>query len=452
MSKSRSNGLTQLFRLVNSDGTPSEATSLSAIVRVEPRYDDKVGGHIILWNDITAAFKDPLHIRDGDSIVPFIVDKNFEFLKPLRIAARPGVVLDVVLDASGKSSEKTSEVESLKISDSPPHSSSSSSRTAARSSQSRSSRDRSRSRSAVPNPPKQSRSTTSTKQHPPMDSLSNDLFLLNLQDPRQNKPETFGNPLTLKSGKMAIDSRNAFDDVVGNMTVDHNDYYRQGLIFYRGKGATVNYQKALDCFQEAAKQGHIPAHLYLGFMYENAIGVAQDNDAAQEWYITAGYRGFDDDPRNANSGIVRGSTQSHKKALQWYGDAAEKGDSRAQCKLGFIFQHGLGRLRNRAKALEWYEKAANQGYDNAQNSIGLLFYGANSASKDYSEAMEWFLRAALQGHARAQCNVGIMYQLGHGVTKNLNKAIEWYKKAASNGNDTARTNLENLRKQGYGRQ
>ncbi|KAF9356972.1 hypothetical protein BGX26_004439 [Mortierella sp. AD094] len=458
MSDTHSKGFTQMFRLVHGDGTLASSSPLSGTVKIEPRFDNKVGGFIILWNDITAAFKNPIHIRDGDTVVPFLTDKNFEFIEPRRIRARPGVILDVVLDASEKPTGKASDVESLKfteslrITDSSPRSSTSStsstSRNASRPSRSARSRDKSASRSVAPNQASLARGVNSGKQNRTKDMSNMDSQCSWLT---QNSTENLGIASNSYSRahptKMDVDSDDSSDVVLGNIAVKHNDNYKQGLRFYHGKGAKVDYHKALEWFQRAASEGHVPAHLYLGFMHENAMGMPQDNSQTLEWYITAGYRGYDQDM--CNVGMTRGSTQSHKKAIQWYGAAAEKGDAKSQCRLGFIYQHCNGKLRDHAKAMEWYRRAANQGYDNAQNNIGLLYYNGNGVPRDYSEAMEWFLTAALQGHARAQSNLGIMYQRGHGVSQNVSKAAEWYRKAAAKGNDNARTNLEALRKQGF---
>ena len=64
----------QAFRQIYSDGTGAPLP----IVNIKPRFDNKTGEYIVLWNDVLMAFKNPLHVRNGDTAVPFVTDENFE--------------------------------------------------------------------------------------------------------------------------------------------------------------------------------------------------------------------------------------------------------------------------------------------------------------------------------------------------------------------------------------
>ncbi|KAF9923370.1 hypothetical protein BGZ65_008919, partial [Modicella reniformis] len=68
------------------------------VVKITARKDSKSGKHIVLWNDIVNVFKNADYVIEGESAVPFLTDGNFEQIMPPRIAYRPGVVLDVVLE------------------------------------------------------------------------------------------------------------------------------------------------------------------------------------------------------------------------------------------------------------------------------------------------------------------------------------------------------------------
>ena len=63
---------------------------------------------------------------------------------------------------------------------------------------------------------------------------------------------------------------------------------------------------------------------YLGWLYENGQGVAQDYDKAREWFVKA----------------------------------AEKGNADAMAGLGRLYQNGHGVSKDYAKARAWYEKSA----------------------------------------------------------------------------------------------
>ncbi|KAK3815354.1 MAG: hypothetical protein J3Q66DRAFT_370682 [Benniella sp.] len=79
--------------------TPSQAfrARLSSETTLIPtRHDNKSGQHIVLWKDVQRCFKDAEYVRDGQEMVLFLTDDEFEDIIPLRISHYPGVVLEVV--------------------------------------------------------------------------------------------------------------------------------------------------------------------------------------------------------------------------------------------------------------------------------------------------------------------------------------------------------------------
>ena len=54
-----------------------------------------------------------------------------------------------------------------------------------------------------------------------------------------------------------------------------------------------NYEKAIDFFEKADKQGNIEAIVDLGIMYENGQGVQQDLDKALKLYQKGADKGSD---------------------------------------------------------------------------------------------------------------------------------------------------------------
>ena len=53
---------------------------------------------------------------------------------------------------------------------------------------------------------------------------------------------------------------------------------------------------------------------------------------------------------------------------------AEKGDSIAQCSVGYYYETGKGVAKNMAEAVKWYEKSASQGNATAQYNLGLCYF------------------------------------------------------------------------------
>ena len=121
--------------------------------------------------------------------------------------------------------------------------------------------------------------------------------------------------------------------------------------------------------------------------------------------------------------------KDYVKAFQLFGKAAEQGDADAQYKLACMYDWGHGVGKDTEKALEWYEKAAIQGNVEAQNYLGSNYF----SKKDYEKAFMWYRKAAEQGNGIGQMRLAKMYRDGDGIGNDYKKAMEWYKKAATQG-------------------
>ena len=92
-----------------------------------------------------------------------------------------------------------------------------------------------------------------------------------------------------------------------------------------------------QCTAEA-KQGDATAQFNLAAMYEQGLGVAQDD----------------------------------KTAVIWYTKAADQGYARAQNNLGLMYANGRGVAQDNKKAVEWLTKAAEQGNPKALKALASL--------------------------------------------------------------------------------
>ena len=130
---------------------------------------------------------------------------------------------------------------------------------------------------------------------------------------------------------------------------------------------------------------------------------------------------------------------------------ADKGVSRAQFRIGYMYFLGRGFEKNLTEAdkvlraaLPAIQKFANEGRSWAQSDLGSLYEDGLVLPRDYAEAIFWYRSAAEQGYPGAQTNLGIMYARGLGVTQSRQTAIEWFKRAAEQGDIAATRNLTSL--------
>lgn len=141
--------------------------------------------------------------------------------------------------------------------------------------------------------------------------------------------------------------------------------------YLRGDASIADPQKGVNLLKLAAQMGDTPAHGWLGFCYENGIGVHQN------W----------------------------KKAARRYRLAAEKHEMESQCSLGWLYEHGVGVKMNIAKACKWYEESAKRGFADAQRRVAwMLWNNPNEQDRGDSsklEAIRLFKLASKQGHTMA---------------------------------------------------
>lgn len=128
---------------------------------------------------------------------------------------------------------------------------------------------------------------------------------------------------------------------------------------------------------------------------------------------------------------------------------ADKGVSRAQFRIGYMYYLGRGFDRNVEEAdriiraaLPAVQKFADEGRGWAQSDIGSLYEDGLVLPRNYADAIYWYRSAAEQGYPGAQTNLGVMYARGRGVTASRRTAVEWFQRAAKQGDIAAIRNLE----------
>ncbi|MEY4908882.1 MAG: hypothetical protein RL260_2600 [Pseudomonadota bacterium] len=81
--------------------------------------------------------------------------------------------------------------------------------------------------------------------------------------------------------------------------------------------------------------------------------------------LTSAWAGYDE-------GVSAYQRGRHDVALKEFGDAAARGDARAQRSLGLMHERGEGVPRDPAAAAEWYRKAVAQGLASAQYNLAFV--------------------------------------------------------------------------------
>jgi hypothetical protein len=248
--------------------------------------------------------------------------------------------------------------------------------------------------------------------------------------------------------------------------VDPDTALRSGIEKYRAKA----YGEALPLLLNAANAGKMSAAFYLGYMYDQGLGVAQDYSTARRWYEQAAAAG--DEVALNNLAVMYGTGHgvpvNVRTALQLYRRSAAAGYATAFYNIARYYEDGRGVTADKATAIAWYKKAAVRGDANALQQlerfgetdavtwakadpaealrVGLDRYNRNQRA----EAFNPLLRAVASGKTEAALQLGYLYSHGLGTSVDYEDARFWYEKAAATGDLVAMNNLGTLYTNGNG--
>jgi TPR repeat protein len=219
---------------------------------------------------------------------------------------------------------------------------------------------------------------------------------------------------------------------------DHGNAVSQtflGAMYFNGDGVAQNYGEAAKWYRLAADRGNASAQDLLGSMYFDGKGVQQNYAEAAKWYRVAADRG------NASAQNHLGSMYSNGKgvprndteAVRWFRLAADLDNVAAQNNLGVAYENGLGVPRNSAEAARWYRFAADRGFVDAQFNLGQMYLAGPVEMQNSVEAVKWFRLAADRDNTPAQYFLAIMDADGKGVTKDYVSAYVWCNLASAKG-------------------
>ena len=212
-----------------------------------------------------------------------------------------------------------------------------------------------------------------------------------------------------------------------------------------------NYSEALKLYKQLADEENPDAMTSLGFMYQNAQGVEQNDIKAYQLYEKAAtheqpYALF-------NLGVLYASGKggvegNHFKAFDFFQRSAVAGVDLGQYETALRFERGLGCVQDYERAAYWYEEAAKRGHSEAFNNLGVLYKDGIGVEQNYHRAFVCFSRASEKNLPVAQYNLGQLYDAGLGVEQNNEKALELCRQAAYGGHQKAKEIIKKLQENG----
>ncbi len=113
-------------------------------------------------------------------------------------------------------------------------------------------------------------------------------------------------------------------------------------------------------------------------------------------------------------------------------------EKKAEKRLSNKYQgryHTLIQTDSPKKRLKHYQEAAERGDGYYANEVGNIYYSGDrkyGVTEDKQQAYKWYQKAVELGHLSAWYDLGYMTEHGIGTTPDINKAVEYYKMAWNN--------------------
>lgn len=209
----------------------------------------------------------------------------------------------------------------------------------------------------------------------------------------------------LAQGVSLLQAAAQADDAVGLMFL--------GVLHIRGLGVKRDHIKAADLFSRAVSKGYAPAYARLGGLYKRGHGVKPDIGKAFELFKEGAQKG---DPWSqlrlgqlAYKGFVgpqgeglsqRSPSPNYGMALQFFSQAADRGNRAAAFKVAQMYESQLGVAQDMKKAARYYRQSARAGDRRAQLAMGRLSEMRSPYGPIWAYA--WYTLAIRQGDVTAR--------------------------------------------------
>ena len=121
-------------------------------------------------------------------------------------------------------------------------------------------------------------------------------------------------------------------------------------------------------------EGNTSCERFVGWMFFFGRGAEVDTNRAQEWFEKAALKS--DVEAQFGLGRVYARNVDYENAYKWFQTAADSDFLPARYRLGWLYQHGHGVNRDEMMALDLFEGAADKGHIMARRGYaGLLLKG-----------------------------------------------------------------------------
>ena len=191
--------------------------------------------------------------------------------------------------------------------------------------------------------------------------------------------------------------------------------FNLGVLAEDGLGEHRDVAKAEALYRSAAGMGNFKAQYRLGLLY--AVGQLLPRDAAQARIylgMAAAHGDRDaavmleslgDTPDNLSDFVraeILSGSGAYSEAAALYQRLSQDGDMRAQARLAWLYEAGLGVKQSLPEAARRFELAASAGIADAQYAMAVILRTGKGSAPDQAASMAWLRKAAGQNHPAAR--------------------------------------------------
>lgn len=124
----------------------------------------------------------------------------------------------------------------------------------------------------------------------------------------------------------------------------------------------------------------------------------------------------------------------HLEAVGKLTSLVDRGVSRANYVLGFVYEFGGADVpRNAEYACFYYEAAAQAGWAPGYLGLGRVFYCGKGVEPDYQKAMHYFSQLEGEANPISDYYLGYMHMYGQGTQRDLEQARRFLSRSADAG-------------------
>jgi TPR repeat protein len=184
--------------------------------------------------------------------------------------------------------------------------------------------------------------------------------------------------------------------------------YTLAVLYLNGDDIDHDYIKAYDLLKRANYQGYENADIMTQIPIEYEVKI-KNYGKVLEMFMEVTEKGIDDLSYHVGYFYeygVRGIGKihihvSHKKARQWYLAASKRGDSRADYRLGIMYEFGKGIAKSLYRAIYYYEKSFIKGNYDAKYKLSCMYLDGHSVTRDLLNEFHYSTKESAMFHHKA---------------------------------------------------